>query len=336
MGDADAGARARNGGRAALGAHRAALYGQRQDYGGMVGTARAMVDGAGARINALVLRSDDLAGALGDWTPRRYAMETRDLGAKTVLSLERRGARQGAASAARIQVAIAEMPDGPNHYCAVSDCRSGEFKGVFMKFVSKYTPEISRLFLTNEDMAGILGGIESRGYDVRVRYGSARGFGRATGEHESSSTSTSVPPAAYFDGLARGSRAAMTVRYEARPSGGGGSAPAELRGAIARDCRFSASAGAGIIFETMIPRALSLPLERNRRIEESAESAGSGDDVEPTVIRFDWDIFADARKNGRYVDMIANMPDSSISKYHINSHIHLSLVDYTDGSSYDI
>ena len=34
--------------------------------------------------------------------------------------------------------------------------------------------------------------------------------------------------------------------------------------------------------------------------------------------------------------IIADMPDSSISKYHVNPHIHLSLVDYTDGSSYDI
>ena len=129
----------------------------------------------------------------------------------------------------------------------------------------------------------------------------------------------------------------MTVRYEARPDGAAsGGARAELRGTISRDCRFSASAGAGAIFETVIPGALSLPLERNRRIEASAESAGSGDGVEPTVIRFGSKIFKDAGKNRHYVDMIANMPDSSISKYHVDSHIHLSLVDYMDGSSYDI
>ena len=302
----------------------------------MVRTAGAMVD-AGARISVLVLRSDDLAGALGSWTPKGYALKTKERGAKTVLDLERRGARpDAAAAAARVRIAVAEIPDSPNHYCAVSDCRSAELRGVFMAFISRHSPEISRLFLTNEDMAAVLGCIESQGYDVSIRYGSTRGREQTAGAPESETKSTTASVAAYFGRLSRESRAAMTVRYSAEPnSAGGEGAGAKLRGSIARDCRFSAGAGAGVIFDTVIPRALSLPLERNRRMEESAASAGSGD-VEPTVIRFGSKIFRDAGRNGQYVDMIAKMPDSSISKYCVSPHIHLSLVDYMDGSSYGI
>ena len=124
-----------------LGRHHGALYGQRQDYDGMARTVRAMVAETKTRINALVVRSDDLEGTLESWTPRRYAATVKSLGGKTVLGLERRGTPPGP-GAARLQIAIAEIPGSPNHYCAVSDCKSAQFNGVFMPFMSMHTPDI--------------------------------------------------------------------------------------------------------------------------------------------------------------------------------------------------
>ena len=315
-----------------LGEHRDTLYGKMQDYDGMVMTVNAMVADAKARINVLVLRSDCLPGVLRSWTPKRYETAVKRLGGKTVLDLRKRGAAEGP-GARGIRIAIAEMPDSPGHYCAVSDCGPAEFTGIFTAFISRHSPEISRLFLTNEDMAGVLGGIESQGYDVEVRYGSARGRRQYSGAPGSGAGRAAGSIAAFFAKLDDDAKAATTVRYVARPNGRGGRT--EWRGTIARDCSFSASADAEILFRTAIPRALSLPLGRNRLMEASAESAGS-DEVEPTVVRFGRKIFGDKGRNRRRVNTIAGMPDSSISEYHVGRHIHLSLVDYMDGSSYDI
>lgn len=316
----------RDGGkRDALGEYRVALYEKRQGYEGMVRTACAMVRELGARINALALRSDDLPGALRYWTPRRYELAVGRRGGKTVLGIKRRGARR-AARAAGLRIAVAEVPGSPGLHCAVSDCGSAEFAGIFSAFISRYTPEISRLFLTNGDMAGVLGSIESQGYDVRVEYGSARGRGRGARRAAS-------PPAAFFAGLDGEARAALTVGFAAAPRGSGGGAG--WRGTVARDCRFSATSSAEVLFKTAIPAALSLPLGRNRLMEASARSAGSGA-VEPVVVRFGGSVLGDEGKNRRCADMIARMPDSSISTYHVGSHMHLSLVDYMDGSSYDV
>ena len=323
------------GGQNAVGEYRDALYGEEQDYDGMVRTVGAMVDDVGARIRVLVLRSDDLPGVLRSWTPRRYKLEVEALGDKTVLDLKRVH-RSEDPDAAGLRIAIAEMPDSPHYYCAVSDCSSAEFKDVFARFISRHSPDISRLFLTNEDMKGILESIKSEGYDINVRYGSAKSSEQSTGAHKSVTTSTTVPFDVFFDKLEKDAEAATTVRYEAIPNGSGKRGARDMaRGSIARDCRFSASSNAEILFGTAIPSALSLPLERNHRIEEVAKSA-ERDAVEPMVIRFSKKIFDDKSKNRRYVDTIAKMPDSSISTYHANPHIHLSLVDYTDGSSYDI
>ena len=341
-GGGGAGRRARRGrGRSGSSAEcREALYGQRQGYDGMVQTAAAMVD-AGARIHALVLRSDDLPGAVRGWTPSRYELEVKTLGAKTVLGLKKLGRIEGGGGPgpAGIRVAIAEMPGRPRHYCAVSDCRSAEFKGVFVAFMARHSPEIARLYLTSGDMKAVLGSIAAQGYDISVRYGSARGAEHETGARMSVATSTTVPFAAFFERLDEDGRAALTVRYEAVPSGPGGpggrARRGRARGSIARDFRFSASLNAEVLFRTAIPEALRQPLERDRLIEASAASAARGA-AEPTVIRFGKKIFKDRAKNRHYVDMIAGMPDSSISMYNVDSHIYLSLVDYTDGSSYDI
>ena len=154
-----------SGRRGSLGEYRNALYEQRQDYNGMAQTVRAMVAETKTRINALMVRSDDLTGALKSWTPKRYAATVKSRGAKTVLGLGKRNVRPGP-DAVRLRIAIAEIPGNSNHYCAVSDCKSAEFSSVFMPFISKHTPSISNLFLTNKDMAGMLNSIESQGYTM--------------------------------------------------------------------------------------------------------------------------------------------------------------------------
>lgn len=311
------------------------LYGQRQDYDGMVETVVAMVD-AGVKINVLVLRSDDLPVVLKDWTPSRYELDVKTLGTKTVLYLKKLG-RTTEFDSARIRVAIVEMSEHPGHYCAVSNCRSAEFKDVFAAFIERHSPEIARLYLTNEDMKAVLGSIESQGYDISVKLGSVRGTEEETGAHKSVIKRTTVPFAAFFAELDKDGDAATTVRYEAVPNNSGefGIRARKARGGITRDCRFSASSNAEMLFRTVIPEALRLPLERDRLVEASAASAASGS-AEPTVIKFSKNIFNDKAKNRHHVNKIAKMPDSSVSTYHVNPHIHLSLVDYTDGSSYDI
>lgn len=319
-----------------LGRCRGELYGGRQDYAAMMQTAEEMVDGAGARVHALVLRSGDLEGAVADWTPARYEVEAKRLGGKTALCVARR-ADALLSRAGPVRVAAARMPGVPGHYCAVSDCRLSEFRGVFMEFIRRHLPDISLLYLTNGDIEGALGAIDPAGRGVHVTYVAAKGRRRAAGVLESHAKSTRTPPAGLFAELCRGSRAATTVRYAAAapPLPGGRGPDAAPRGTVARDCCFSAAAGAGALFGAAIPRAIALSLERNLFMEASAESASSGE-TEPTVIRFGRRTFLDRGRNVRFVDAMAEMPDTSISKYAMTSHVHLSMVDYTDCSSYDL
>lgn len=135
----------------------------------MTQTVKAMVVETKTRINALIVRSNDLTGALKGWTPKRYAATVKRLGGKTILGLGKRNV-QPELDSVRLRIAIAEIPGNSNHHCAVSDCKSAEFNSIFMPFISKHSPNISNLFLTNKDMASILNSIESQGYKVDVKY----------------------------------------------------------------------------------------------------------------------------------------------------------------------
>ncbi len=47
-------------------------------------------------------------------------------------------------------------------------------------------------------------------------------------------------------------------------------------------------------------------------------------------------VFADKRQNQRLVKVLDGLPEASLSVFHPNPYLHACLLDYTDGSSYDI
>ena len=47
-------------------------------------------------------------------------------------------------------------------------------------------------------------------------------------------------------------------------------------------------------------------------------------------------MFKDVKQNKRLIKAISELPKSTYTLYHGNPYVHASLVDYYDGSSYDI
>lgn len=306
-----------------------AIYKNKHGYEGMVKAVADAVKG-GAKANVLLLKSEDPLGTLKEWTPRPYRLTVTIRGNKMVLRIQKRDADP-------IQVALVKIPNSHDHYCAISDCSSANFKGVFMALISKYFPHISKTFITNKDMVSVFDSIKKQGYRVFIRYASTKRLHTTGGEPESVAMRTNVAHHNFFKGLHREGASASTVCYTVTDprSPNAHARHAASGGTLARDCRFLVAGEAGLLFKTIIPEVLSTSRRRNEYLEKCAESADD-DMPEPIVIRFDQKIFGNAKINERCIDMLAQMPNSSISEYHVNPHIHISLVDYMDGSSYDI
>ena len=58
--------------------------------------------------------------------------------------------------------------------------------------------------------------------------------------------------------------------------------------------------------------------------------------VRPLEINFQDELFKDKVNHGRFIQMLSLLDDTSVSVMHGNPYIHLSIVDYIDGSSYDM
>jgi hypothetical protein len=56
----------------------------------------------------------------------------------------------------------------------------------------------------------------------------------------------------------------------------------------------------------------------------------------PIVVQFDDDQFADIGENQRFISSLRRMNSASISVLHGNPYLHVSILDYLDGSAFDL
>lgn len=59
-------------------------------------------------------------------------------------------------------------------------------------------------------------------------------------------------------------------------------------------------------------------------------------DIRPIAIEYSVNVFDSIEQNKKLIKTLSEFPKSSYSVYHGNPYLHVSLVDYVDGSSYDI
>ena len=305
------------------------LYEQSNGLEDVVRASRGMVARAGAKINVLLFAcSGNPASEFSEWAPAGRHPKAAKRGGKQVLSMD-------GEDGIPVRVAVAGDGRTPAIYYALSDCPSTLFKSRFASLIGRRVPTLSRVVLSNAEMAEVLDGIVKSGFDVEVKYASTST--RREGGLDSHTSHMSEPCGKFLGRLRGGDSAVKTIKIACAPAGLASneesSIPATLT--MTRDCRFSATRSAAILFDDVLPRVAGMARSRTERLRSAARTAG-GREPEPVIINFERDIFADPARNKDHIDALASMPRSGISVYHSNSYIHASLVDYSDCSSYDI
>ena len=305
------------------------LYEQSNGLEDIVRASRGMVARAGAKINVLLFAcGGDPASEFSEWVPADRHPKAAKRGGKQVLSMD-------GEDGVPVRVAVAGGDKTPAIYYALSDCPSTLFKNRFASLVGRRVPTLSRVVLSNAEMIEVLNGIVKNGFDVRVKYTSTST--RRKGRLDSHTSHISEPCEEFIGRLKGGDNTVKTIKIACTPAGLASdeeaSVPATLT--MTRDCRFSATRSAKILFDEVLPRVAEMAESRTERFRSAAKAAGGGT-PEPVIINFGRDIFADPARNKDHIDALASMPRSGISVYHANPYIHATLVDYSDCSSYDI
>jgi len=109
-----------------------------------------------------------------------------------------------------------------------------------------------------------------------------------------------------------------------------------FKASIARNGLFQCENLVAIDFYNVVVKSLLRISNKNFKVFKDKSRERNEGEIKPLSIKYDINLFSDDSQNKRFIEMISDFPNSSYSLYHGNPYIHLSLVDYSDGSSYEI
>lgn len=295
-----------------------------------------LVANTNIRLNILLVATRvSLEKELKSWTPDKFTVKVKNKEPVFSLDIVKEFSKSHKVTVRAVVVKYREPV-----YMIISASKASDFKTVIGKLMNKYYPTVSRIFLTNNEMRMIMDKLEeSTGYKIHVD--SSIGKKRIIGyvkKKESRVTYTNLPYREVFDEIIARDGWVQLVKYTAElieKKDDEEIRTPKFSGIISRECFFSCMRDFSPVIETVIPYAIKFASIRNEYLRVRAESAPKLK-PEPVVIKFDEGIFAEASKNKQYIEALAELDAASISIYHSNPYIHISLLDYLDGSSYDI
>lgn len=89
-------------------------------------------------------------------------------------------------------------------------------------------------------------------------------------------------------------------------------------------------------FIQLIIRKLVKIYKSNQKIFDKRSRRENNGEINPIAIKYKERVFKGTIYNKEVINVISNFPKSSYTIYHGNPYLHISLVDYLDGSSYEI
>lgn len=88
--------------------------------------------------------------------------------------------------------------------------------------------------------------------------------------------------------------------------------------------------------EVIIPSLLSIAEEKINLYKNRSRKVTTFHEIRPLVIKFDENIFEDKKNSKEFITVLKKIPHFGYSVIHANPYIHMSLLDYKDGSSFEI
>lgn len=195
-------------------------------------------------------------------------------------------------------------------------------------------PDVSRVYLRTSEIQRTLNHLarDSEGLAIRVRECVSRSLIDDPRSFKKVSTNrewTDEDYSTVFQKLSEGRRWLSSLRLELRSS-------RSATGRIWRDASFSCDSGFVFFFRTVV-EGLEQAVTQSRQFFEKRDRLSSPRGMShPLRIVYPEPMFKDKAQNLRLLDTLERLPNSALSVFHPNPYLHASLVDYADGSSYEV
>lgn len=114
----------------------------------------------------------------------------------------------------------------------------------------------------------------------------------------------------------------------------GKSAP--FLGKITKDGQLSFSNEFDIFWRSFVKPISKIAVKRLRKFLNKSRESTPQHTISPITIEYDHEYFKDMKQRKAFVELVKEMPKISYSVLHANPHIHISILDYIDGSAVDL
>lgn len=293
----------------------------------------------------MIISSKDLFNEIKGWTPPNYEVkfleENNNIAtiqlSKTTKYYEKEKVISGHLNLVKI--------GSSNVYVAISYDHLKFVKRVMFKFFSHYYSNTSRLYISSSQIKQILDNLKSKiGGDIItdrvVSYSRINNKPKIVENKETSSFRkrtkesdlrwTDEDYGTSFKRAAENDQWIDKITFSVR------SENKELFfGFLSRDGVFKCNKNLKLFFETILETVSKIGNEKIKLFKERSRLETKGV-IKPLVIEYTNNIFKEVEQNHRLIKVIGEFPKSSYTVYHGNPYVHASLVDYCDGSSFDL
>jgi len=210
------------------------------------------------------------------------------------------------------------------------------------KWVQRYQPILTPILLNTAAMRRVLGRASRlRGLsgDIMVTQVSVRARLPAPTPRrfiESSHTWTDRPFSGVFDEMAESRRWATSVHFSLMYEPAGGAGLHRVEGSMSRNGEFTSVACVRCLLDTVIAAAAEEAAEEREFFQGRATEDSPTGHFKPLVVQYDDPVFEDRTQNRVLIRVLESLPSAGVSVLHPNPYLRAAVVDYVDGSAYDV
>lgn len=223
-------------------------------------------------------------------------------------------------------------------YLILSDCRYSVFKRLISRLINFNYPLLSRLFLRDSEIKKLLTSLDMD-YNLEIlvhRFLSYSRYLERTPEKALVWTKKSHDDV--FEELEVNNAWLKKIEFRTwkiQIKDDISYSTKLFDATITRDCIFTAKENFDKFYDYVIINSIQMIGERLGYLEERSKTAMEIK-PEPIVIKFDQPVFKDEGWNEKFIEDMMQLKNVSVNELHTNPYVHISLLDYQDGSSYSI
>jgi len=233
----------------------------------------------------------------------------------------------------------------PNIYLIMTHVDFTKFRDDILSFLNKFYPKITRTFLNTSFIKNLLFNLEDNLKDVNLRITRISSRTRIVSEQaqkriESDFKWTDISHKEEFRKVEDSDGWIKTLNFIfiSSPSSEHKllSKYRDTYCQISRDGYFRCNQQYSEFFKLIIEKIISKNIDDYKLFNNRQRIEKDNFITKPIAIKYNVDIFKQKDQIKKLIDVLDKIPLSTLSVYHSNPHLHCVLVDFRDGSSYDI